>query len=185
MTRFTLADVDRAHEAWSCSCGPAALAAICDLTLEEVRPHFERDRAFPGYTNPTLMLAALRSVGRKHHEIGPQPWADKVGRPWPRLGICRVQWGGPWMNPGVPAAARYRATHWIGVSRLQRMDGTEDPNAVCVWDVNQLSNAPVSPSAGWAPLAWWSGVLVPRLTADIKRANGGWSITHSIEVERR
>jgi hypothetical protein len=32
MTRFTAADVERAHAEWRCSCGPAALAAICDLT---------------------------------------------------------------------------------------------------------------------------------------------------------
>jgi hypothetical protein len=38
---------------------------------------------------------------------------------------------------------------------------------------------------GWGPLEWWSADLVPLLTADIKRATGGWHITHAIEVERR
>ena len=32
-TRFTLADVEGANATWGCNCGPAALAAICGLTL--------------------------------------------------------------------------------------------------------------------------------------------------------
>lgn len=35
MIRFTAADLERAHAEWSCSCGPAALAAICGLTLDD------------------------------------------------------------------------------------------------------------------------------------------------------
>lgn len=174
MTRFNLADLERANDDWGCNCGPGSLAAILDLTLDEVRPLFEPGRPFSGYTNPTLMFSALRVSRRRHHEIGPQPWAAAVGRPWPQLGICRVQWGGPWMAPNVPAAARYRATHWIGVCRVQ--------HGVNVWDVNLIGNE--LHSDGWCPLEWWSATLVPLLTSDIKRADGRWHITHSVEVER-
>lgn len=227
MTRFTSADVDAAHSTWGCNCGPAALAAICNLTLDEVRPLFPD---FPGYTNPTRMFAALKSTGGRWNwssvTIAEQPPT------WPSYGIARIQWLGPWMQPGVPIAARYKHTHWVGVSRLQPMAVSIDPEVsfgrpvlrgtrvqvsvaadlavagetperiaqefgvdtktvrsaiawhrgegeTCIWDVNQLDIGD-----GWAPLAWWTQRTVPTLTDGIKRASGGWSVTHAIEVER-
>lgn len=166
--RFTAADVDRAHDAWGCNCGPVALAAICDMTLDEVRQHmgdFEAKR----YTNPTLMFTALRSVGR--------PWRDlrrasATEQQWPRWGLCRIQWEGRWTQPGVPMRARYRYTHWIGAT-------TRGDREVGVFDVNAIGNG-----SGWCALADWSGVLVPFLLEDYKGASGGWHITHSIEVQR-
>jgi hypothetical protein len=58
MSKITLDDLARANDEWGANCGPGALAAIMDLTLDEVRPHlpgFEAKR----YTNPTMMFAAL------------------------------------------------------------------------------------------------------------------------------
>jgi len=66
--RFTLADADRAADLWGMNCGPGALAAVCGLTLDEVRPHMG-DFESKGYTNPTLMFAALKSIGVKHSLI--------------------------------------------------------------------------------------------------------------------
>jgi hypothetical protein len=178
MTRFTAADVDRAHAAWNASCGPAALAAICDLTLDEVRPHF--GESFPGYTNPTMMFDALRATGRRWS------WWATIGRDprpqdWPLYGLARIQWDGPWMRPGVPIAARYKFTHWVGVSQGT---GSRDQHLVDIFDINTISDG--SPlEDGWGPLEWWSSEIVPRLTADIKRATGGWHVTHAIEVELR
>ena len=34
--RFTLSDAERAYDDWGCNCGPAALAAICGMTLVPV-----------------------------------------------------------------------------------------------------------------------------------------------------
>jgi hypothetical protein len=28
-------------------------------------------------------------------------------------GINRIQWEGPWLNPGVPARVAYMHTHWV------------------------------------------------------------------------
>lgn len=169
MTRFTISDLERANDAWRCSCGPAALAAVCDLTLDEVRPMFGSD--FPGFTNPTRMFAALRSAGVRHGELRRASATEQL---WPGRGICRIQWLGPWMAPNVPVAARYRRTHWIGAQRVQ--------HSVDIWDANLVGSE--LHSDGWCPLEWWSATLVPLLTAEIKRATGGWHITHSIEVER-
>ena len=101
---FTADDAERAHAVWGANCGPGSLAAIMGMTLDDVRPHllgFDAKR----YTTPSMMNDALRSIGR--------PW-KKIGAAWPGYGLVRVQWEGPWTDPGVPMVARYRYTHWIG-----------------------------------------------------------------------
>lgn len=175
--RFTLADLEAANDAWGCNCGPGALAAICGLTLDEVRPHF--GARFPGYANPTAMFAALYLAGRRIDLLRRTSATEQL---WPRWGLCRIQWQGPWTQPGVNPRWAYRHTHWVGASRLQPPDGSEGPATVCVWDVNQLG-APLN-GDGWAPIAWWTARTVPELTRGIPRATGGWHITHAIEVTR-
>lgn len=172
MTRFTASDVARANAAWLCSCGPCALAAILDLTLDEVRPHFMP--AFPGYTNLTRMRRALEAAGRQFRvERCDHPFIEP-GREWPSWGLCRIQWHGPWTQPGANPRWAYTHTHWIAAWRAAP--------AICVFDVNAME---YEDDNGWLPLSDWSACTVPRLTADIKRATGGWHLTHSIEVERR
>ena len=167
-TRFDAADADRAAEEWGCNCGPAAVAAVCGLTLDEVRPHlheFERKR----YTNPLLMYRILDSVGAK--------WTKTTNRGilplyWPGFGLARIQWHGPWTAPGVPHQAAYRHTHWVGSMR-----GITD---IGIFDVNALANG-----TGWVSVGGWSSVLVPMiLEACEPKADGEWSITHAIEVQR-
>lgn len=162
LPRFTLEDADRAYGEWGANCGPGALAAMLGLTLDEAKPHmwesgFDEKR----YTSPSMMDAALRSTGKS--------WT-KIGALWPKWGLVRIQWEGPWTEPGVPVRARYRYTHWVGA--MTRADG-----AIGVFDINCMSNG-----TGWAALADWSNILVPWITKQIPRANGGWHITHAIEV---
>lgn len=60
--RFDVDAAEAAHAQWGFNCGPAALCAITGKTPTEIRPYmgeFERK----GYTNPTLMAAALRHLG--------------------------------------------------------------------------------------------------------------------------
>ncbi|HEX2255628.1 MAG TPA: hypothetical protein VHG92_02815 [Afifellaceae bacterium] len=165
--RFTAADADRAHDEWGANCGPGAIAAICGLTLDELRPHmgdFEAKR----YTNPTLMWAVLRSLGVRWRLVRPP-------RTWPRYGLARVQWEGPWTEPGVPIAARYRQTHWVGAC-------TAGPGAganVGIFDINAIGNG-----SGWCSLENWAGRIVPLLTGEIPRASGRWHLTHVVEVSR-
>lgn len=164
MTRFSVEDADRAHDEWGANCGPGALAAIMDMTLDEVKP-IMLAVGFEGrlYTNPTMMNAALRIVAR--------PWR-KIGANWPDYGLVRVQWEGPWTQPGVPMAARYRYTHWIGHMRGRSSRG--------VFDINCMNNG-----TGWCALADWERVIAPLLSANHPRATGGWHVTHGIEVERK
>ncbi len=158
--RFTAEDAQRAYDEWGSNCGPGALAAIVDMTLDEVRPlipGFDEKR----YTNPSMMNAALRATGKRW-------W--KIGATWPAYGLVRIQWEGPWTQPGVPMAARYRYTHWIGASR-----GTK---SIGIFDINAISNG-----TGWCSLADWDEHVAPALMANYPRANGKWSVTHALEVE--
>lgn len=167
MGTFSADDAERAHTEWGCNCGPAALAAILEMTLDEVRPHmgdFEGKR----YTNPTLMLNTLHRLSVVFSYRG-----GHLGRSnWPAYGLARIQWEGPWTKPGVPARAAYRHTHWVGVNGRSRDD-------IGIFDVNALGNG-----SGWCPLQDWSDDIVPWILKECApRADGGWHITHAVEVQ--
>lgn len=171
-TPFTQADADRAHDEWGCNCGPSALACIMGMTLDQIRPHmqdFERKR----YTNPTTMFAALQSAGGRYRSCKMGYSDDEVPLTWPaEWGLARIQWEGPWCAKGVPIAARYRKTHWVGVCAKGSKVG--------IFDVNALNNG-----SGWVSAYDWAELLVPRIIAEcVPRASGGWHITHAIEVVR-
>lgn len=158
--RFTADDAQRAFDTWGCNCGPSAIAAIMQMTLDEVRP-FVGDFEQKHYTNPTLMFDTLNRIGR--------PWRKRFPPQWPNYGLARIQWHGPWMQEGVPIGARYRQTHWVGGARR---DGE-----IGVFDINAIGNG-----TGWSRLDHWEAVLVPYILQHVPRADGGWSITHTIEA---
>jgi hypothetical protein len=171
--RFTLEDANRAHDTWGCNCGPSALAAMLDKTLDEVRVHLG-DFEQKGYTNPTMMLSALESVGAKFRIRSLASNVPVLG--WPLYGLARIQWEGPWTKPGVPMRARYRQTHWVGaVSRSE-----QDCRDVGIFDINCLNNG-----SGWTALESWQSIAVPFILKEcVPRADGKWHITHTIELER-
>lgn len=88
----------------------------------------------------------------------------------PVYGLARVQWDGPWLKPGVPAAAAYCHTHWVG-SRWnpEREQQVFDINAMCV--------------GGWISFDAWQQSLVPWLLEHVEpKATGAWWFTHVVEV---
>lgn len=169
--RFSLEDVQRASDDWGCNCGPSALAAVVGRSLDEIRPlmgDFERKR----YTNPTLMFDCLKRTGAD--------WWKIEGIP--THGLLRIQWEGPWTEPGVPIRARYRHTHWVAVQQPDSMaiqfPGKISPSAG-IFDINAMS------SGGWIAFRDWSCTLVPWIIEEcVPRANGKWHITHRIQVDR-
>lgn len=168
--RFNLDDAEKAADEWGFNCGPAALCAVLGLTPEEVRPHmgdFERKR----YTNPTLMFQALRSLNVRVSKVFQCLGANRPGAIiWPKFGLVRIQWGGPWTKPGVPVRARYRHTHWIAVSgSLAKPSMAFDVNAMCV--------------GGWLGWGEWRDRLVPWLLNECEpKASGEWWATHCLEI---
>lgn len=171
LARFTRDDAERAHDVWGANCGPVALALVAGKTLDEVRPHlgdFEAKR----YMNPTLMFDSLRRLNLRWHCGAAQMSSENQGMlAWPSFGLARIQWEGPWMRPGVPIRARYRHTHWVATQRIAEDRG--------IFDVNCLNNG-----SGWVSLRDWAAVVVPWLLKECApKANRGWHITHSVEVE--
>lgn len=170
LPRFTQEEAERAYDEWGCNCGPTALAAILGISLGEAKPFFDA-AGFPTkrYTNPTMMLEVLRATGRRFLVT---QGAKLPTSPWPTWGLARIQWHGPWMTPGVPMAARYRQTHWIGAARRTTMAAD-----VGIYDCNAMSNG-----TGWVPIAAWRDIVAPHILEGIKRADGKWSVTHVIEI---
>ncbi len=154
----------RAYDEWGANCGPGALAAIAGLTLEKVRP-LMGDFEAKGYTNPTLMYECMARAGLKWKAL-------KDMTTWPKYGLVRVQWEGPWTKEGVPIRVRYRHTHWVGAA-------TEDDGLVRIFDINSAS------VGGWIQLAEWKNSLVPWIIEHcVPKADGRWHLTHVLEVER-
>ena len=168
--RFSLDDAVRASDDWGCNCGPSALAAVTGRTLDDIRPlmgDFEKKR----YTNPTLMIESLRRTGRAFWKI------EGI----PTHGLLRIQWEGPWTEPGVPIRARYRHTHWVGIQQPEAM-GINFPGKISpgagIFDINAMN------SGGWIAFRDWAGTLVPWLLGECEpKSNGKWHVTHSIQVD--
>lgn len=170
-TRFNEADAHLAFEEWGCNCGPSAIAAICNLTLDEVRP-FMGDFEEKKYTNPKLMMQTLTRLGVKFEAglIGVQARTLGGRPPWPFYGLARVQWEGPWTEPTAHPKARYGYTHWVASCRGTKSTG--------IFDINAINNG-----SGWVSESDWASVIAPFIMSSVvKRGNGKWHLTHLIEV---
>lgn len=154
---FTQAEALRAYDEWGANCGPNALAFILQVPLESVRhaiPGFEEKR----YTSPTMMAAGIRSLGRTAtavHTRGSAPTKDTMFGREPFL--VRVQFTGPWTQPGANPKWAYWHTHWIVTYMVERQ-------APMVFDCN----------GGIRGYQEWEREIVPLLTGSIKRADGNW-----------
>lgn len=170
--RFSLDAAQAAGGEWGLNCGPAAVAAVLGLTLNEIRPHLG-DFESKHYTNPTLMWEILRNLKAdwRASMIGVQGRTIGGRAPWPYYGLARVQWEGPWTAPGVPMRVRYRHTHWVGCAAEIGSDhNIFDVNCMCV--------------GGWVPFSEWNSSVVPWLLQQCEpKANGKWHLTHIVEIE--
>lgn len=187
--RFDLAAAQNAADEWHFNCGPGALCAVLDMTPTEIRPHlldFETKR----YTNPSLMADVLRGLWIPFHRVFEQ--RDRVSRDvssrkiaaYPSHGLVRIQWDGPWCDPGRPIRARYRHTHWVAIRQAARprqplqypKSGWPGPE---VFDVNAMY------AGGWLSWDEWENELTPWLIGQCEpKASGKWWPTHCWEITR-
>jgi len=147
------------------NCGPAALCAVADLLPDEAVSHLH-GFVQKGYTNPSMMQQALAELGIKFERVYECMGRGVALNPvYPKFGLVRIQWAGPWTEPGVPVAARYRHTHWIAANEEMRFD----INAMCV--------------GGWLPRVEWETQLVPWLLKQCQpEASGVWWPTHCWQI---
>jgi hypothetical protein len=153
---FSEEDAQHAYETWGANCGPNALAFALQLPLEAVRthiPHFEERR----YTSPSMMRAALFNL-KRGYLVMPRPAQSLMFHEQPAL--VRIQWGGPWIINGKPARWAARQTHWIATWFNEFIP--------MVFDVN----------GGIREFNDWKEIIVPPLTASVKRCDGTWSIAN-------
>jgi hypothetical protein len=157
---FTEQDMERAADEWGCNCGPASLAFALQKPLEYVRgkiPGF----AERGYTSPTMMKQALEALR--------QPWrtvpADKGAMFQWLPCLVRLQWCGPWTQPGANPKWAYRQTHWIATYMVECQ-------AAMVFDCN----------SGILGFQRWRDEIVPLITSSYKRASGEWFPTHIWQI---
>jgi hypothetical protein len=152
---FKPPDVDTAWEAWGANCGPATLAAIAGYSLKQLRPglgDFERRR----YMNPTHMLDACRCIRLP---------VARHGKQWPsanEIAAVFIQWGGPWLKPGVPIGAAYRNTHWIALA------------GEAAYDVNV---------GHWVHRVDWTdpvGGVAAEIMRRVPRCDGTWTVRTAI-----
>ncbi len=159
LLRFGPDDVARANTLWSANCGPVALAAALGLTLDAVQSFVGRDFERSGYMNQLDMVASIHRAGFSAREIAPV---------FPRHGVVRIQWGGPWMLPGVPFGWKFKHTHWIA-----SIAGVPDR---WVFDVN---------APDWMPYEKWRGAIAPVIMATVDRCDGKFNVANSYEIRRR
>lgn len=164
--RFTVDDANAAGDGHF-NCGPAALCAVADLLPDQALAAlhgFDQKH----YTNPSMMAMALHELKipfERVYEFAKKPYEHEIG--YPKFGLVRIQWAGPWTNPGVPMRVRYRYTHWVAWEN--EASAVFDVNAMCV--------------GGWIPRKEWETQLVPWLLKEAcPKASGEWWPTHCWEI---
>lgn len=160
---FTEQEMAAASAEWGCNCGPSALAFAVQQPLDVARfaiPEFEKKR----FTSPMMMKAGLEFLKRRWAAAKPprfvRDYKIDVEAMFVELpALVRVQWDGPWCDPGMNPRWAYRYTHWICTWM--------DHGVPFVFDCN----------GGIRGIGSWEDEIVP-LLACMPRANGEWFPTH-------
>jgi hypothetical protein len=141
-------DLEIAQGIFQANCGPASFAALVGALVTDIIRFFPHFPDSPHTTVPH-MKRALDQCGVTYTP------ADA----WPRLGLCLIQFTGPWTEKArYHAAAQHR--HWVAAA------------AGKIYDVN--ANA-------WMPRLDWEREIMPLLVAGHIAATG-WQLAKSYEV---
>lgn len=156
-------------ECFQPNCGPTALAVIAQIPLLRacsVIPGFAERH----YTNPTMMAAALKTLGIEWHE---RDDAGCDGHTLTKYGLCRIQWEGPWTAPGSNPKWAYRHSHWIAAAEFEFPEPGKP--LLFVFDIN----------CGWQTGIDWMVIHSPEIIAAVcsKGATGNWWATHRWEFD--
>ena len=168
MLRFCKADVESLHKAWGCNAGPCALAACLGIPLSAVRrliPEF----GMKGYVSRSMMRSALAHAGYEPR-IVPSAEPDEGDR-YPDHGLCRIQFGGSWINgPNARGSWAILNSHWVASKQHE--------GVLWVFDFY---------AGYWMPWAEWNVEIVPLAIGGLrapKLADGEFWPIDSWEVRR-
>jgi hypothetical protein len=175
---YSQEDAATAHERRGFNCGPAALAFALRITPDRAMdaiPGFDARK----YTSPTMMKVALQLLGVHCRDVtrkftgsaDREANAENVNRMFSPDGVAlvRLQWTGPWTEPGMNPKWAYSHTHWICAWEEPAVKGGK-----AVFDIN----------GGTMTYAEWTKEIAPAITASIQRADGGYFPTHIWRIER-
>lgn len=169
--KFEREDLLKANEDWGCNCGPASLSFALQKTLDEIKPAMQHVGFIEKrHTNPTMMANALRYLGVIWSTVKVPVRNAEGGMDieplfnGDRISLVRIQWTGPWTKPGALQKWAYRQTHWVAT--------WQERSVPLVFDCN----------AGIRGLDGWEMDIVPMLTSQYSRADGGWFPTHIWKV---
>jgi hypothetical protein len=88
------ADAQKVIEDYGTTCGPIAFAAITGLPAKDALEFFPKSQFRP-WTTRRDMKRAIREYGREQVERSES---------WPTVGLCLIQFTGPWSKSNFPAA---------------------------------------------------------------------------------
>ncbi len=160
---------DKASEEWGANCGPCALAFVARKHIESIRgviPGFDEKR----YTSPTMMMQGCIALGLKylrleqHFHLQGKDLDLKTSLN-DSLHLVRIQWTGPWTAKDANPRWAYNYTHWIAAWM--------DVLTPTVFDCN----------GGIRTLESWEKEIVPALTGQNPRADGGHYATHVWRIQ--
>lgn len=152
--------VDEAEDAYrrlGANCGPGALAGLFSITPSQA-VDFIPGFVDKGHTKETMMRLALDALGCS--------WDESL-ETWPRFGLVRILWDGPWWDEGM--IARFMRSHWVA--------SVQCPDGHYIFDINAIN------AGGWLSLEQWADECVPFILRDSKQATGKWSLWESFEVD--
>lgn len=173
---LTYEEVDR--EAWWARRGPAALAALLGLSLEDIRSGFREQDPRPGLSQMANAVRRFAGSWRltavvdmtvpslSYMHIGGSVW--RRGAAWPERGLLLVQFSGPWDSYSVDAPEQFAHTHWVAVR-----DGR-------VFD--ELLIVRGCPSSGWTDIDDWKIHVVQEAASWHRHATGIWWPRVGLEV---
>ena len=142
------ANVEEAITDYGARCGPISFAAITGLPADDSLRFFPESQFRP-WTSRNDMNRAFRESGRECSRKSE----------WPTVGLCLVQFTGPWTERNFPAAS-LQHTHWIAVL------------GAYVYDINW---------GGWLPRENWEEIVLADLL-NARPAADGWCLLASYEL---
>lgn len=145
---FSPWDMEVAHHNFDAMCGHGALAASLGSEVCDVMKFFAQG----GWVNIPMMEQAIRAAGKVPAKMSGWNESD-------RPAVSIIQFGGPWMRPIVPVAARCAYRHWVAVRRG------------LAWDANEPR---------WQTRAEWERTVIPALLPET--GDGRWEIIRTIAI---